>query len=62
MTPTPLMALFQKGVRFISSEMNLTPLAAQMASCGEASFYQQHCPDTKMDGDGDGVPCADMCR
>ena len=36
--------------------MNLTPLAAQMASCGEASFYQQHCPDTKMDGDGDGVP------
>lgn len=35
---------------------------SQMASCGEARFYQQHCPDTMMDGDGDGVPCEDMCR
>ena len=35
---------------------------SQMASCGEARFYLQHCPDTKMDGDGDGLPCEDMCR
>lgn len=30
---------------------------SQMTSCAEATFYIRNCPDTKMDGDGDGVPC-----
>lgn len=30
---------------------------SQMSSCSEAKFYIQNCPGTKMDGDGDGVPC-----
>ena len=30
---------------------------SQMSSCEEATFYIQNCPGTKMDGDGDGVPC-----
>jgi cold shock CspA family protein len=30
---------------------------SQMTSCEEARFYIAHCPDTQMDGDGDGVPC-----
>ena len=30
---------------------------SQMGSCEEATFYQQNCPGTKMDGDGDGIPC-----
>jgi len=30
---------------------------SQMKSCAEATFFIQHCPGTKMDGDGDGVPC-----
>lgn len=30
---------------------------SQMKSCEEASFYISHCPNTQMDGDGDGVPC-----
>ncbi len=30
---------------------------SEMASCEEAKFYQRNCPGTKMDGDGDGVPC-----
>ncbi|QYJ78393.1 excalibur calcium-binding domain-containing protein [Shewanella acanthi] len=30
---------------------------SQMTSCEEATFYINHCPDTKMDGDGDGIPC-----
>jgi cold shock CspA family protein len=34
---------------------------SQMSSCDEARFYIAHCPDTKMDGDGDGEPCEDMC-
>jgi cold shock CspA family protein len=30
---------------------------SQMTSCAEAKFFIQNCPNTKMDGDGDGVPC-----
>jgi cold shock CspA family protein len=30
---------------------------SQMTSCAEARFFLQNCPGTKMDGDGDGVPC-----
>lgn len=29
----------------------------QMHSCEEATYFIQHCPNTKMDGDHDGVPC-----
>jgi hypothetical protein len=30
---------------------------SQMRSCEEATFFIQSCPNTKMDGDHDGVPC-----
>ncbi len=30
---------------------------SQMTSCEEAQFFLRHCPDTKMDGNNDGVPC-----
>jgi hypothetical protein len=30
---------------------------SQMTSCAEATYFLQHCPGTKMDGDNDGVPC-----
>lgn len=30
---------------------------SQMRSCGEAQYFIQHCPNTQMDGDRDGVPC-----
>lgn len=30
---------------------------AQMTSCDEATYFINHCPGTKMDGDNDGVPC-----
>jgi cold shock CspA family protein len=33
---------------------------SEMSSCEEAQFYQAHCSGTKMDGDGDGVPCEDQ--
>jgi hypothetical protein len=29
----------------------------QMTSCEEATYFIEHCPDTGMDGDNDGVPC-----
>ncbi|WP_244214523.1 excalibur calcium-binding domain-containing protein [Cupriavidus plantarum] len=28
-----------------------------MQSCEEATFYLRNCPGTKIDGDGDGIPC-----
>ncbi|AUD59045.1 cold-shock protein [Shewanella sp. Pdp11] len=30
---------------------------SHMSSCDEATFYIQNCPNTQMDGDGDGIPC-----
>jgi hypothetical protein len=30
---------------------------SQMRSCAEAKFFIRNCPNTKMDGDNDGVPC-----
>ncbi|MEO3877428.1 excalibur calcium-binding domain-containing protein [Rheinheimera fenheensis] len=30
---------------------------SQMTSYDEAVYFLRNCPDTKMDGDGDGVPC-----
>ena len=30
---------------------------SDMTSCAEAKFFIQNCPNTKMDGYGDGVPC-----
>jgi len=30
---------------------------SQMTSRAEAEFFVRNCPDTKMDGDNDGVPC-----
>jgi len=30
---------------------------SKMTSCKEAKYFLKHCPNTKMDGDGDGIPC-----
>jgi hypothetical protein len=36
---------------------------SEMHSCDEAKFYLKNCPNTKMDGDGDGIPCeSQWCR
>ena len=34
----------------------------EMRSCGEARFYLTHCGLTRLDGDGDSVPCERLCR
>jgi Excalibur calcium-binding domain len=33
---------------------------SQMHSCEEATWFLEHCPGMKMDGDGDGIPCEDQ--
>lgn len=36
---------------------------SQMTSCDEAKFFLRNCPGTKMDGDGNGIPCErQWCR
>ena len=30
---------------------------SQMTSCAEARYFIEHCPDTQVDGNGDGEPC-----
>ncbi|HEY9144016.1 MAG TPA: excalibur calcium-binding domain-containing protein [Arenimonas sp.] len=30
---------------------------SQMKSCAEATYFIRNCPDTRMDGDRDGIPC-----
>lgn len=30
---------------------------SQMRSYDEAKYFNDFCPNTKMDGDGDGIPC-----
>ena len=34
----------------------------QMTSCDEAKFYLNTCGAKRLDGDGDGVPCAKLCN
>ena len=36
---------------------------SHMTSCEEATFFLQNCPNVKMDGNNDGVPCEKQwCR
>jgi endonuclease YncB( thermonuclease family) len=37
-------------------------LCREMASCDEARFYLYQCGVTRLDGDGDGIPCEAICR
>lgn len=35
---------------------------SQMRSRAEAEYFVRHCPNTKMDGDNDGIPCENDSR
>lgn len=34
----------------------------QMSSCSEANYYMHTCRLYKLDGDGDGIPCEQICE
>jgi hypothetical protein len=34
----------------------------EMSSCEEAKFYLNNCGVTRIDGDGDGIPCEKLCK
>jgi cold shock CspA family protein len=46
--PTPVATTFRCDGRTHCS---------QMTSCAEATWFINHCPGTKMDGNNDGIPC-----
>ena len=47
-------ALTQSSSRFSCDGRTM---CSQMTSCAEATYFIRHCPNTKMDGNRDGVPC-----
>lgn len=70
--PRPLVS--SEPVAVPKAEVALEPVAqrfscdgrthcSQMTSCDEAMFFIKNCPNTQMDGNGDGVPCEKQwCR
>ncbi len=54
----------------VSAPITITPLGEncghkkycnQMISCDEAKFYMTQCGIQRLDGNGDGVPCENLC-
>ena len=52
MPATPVAAATAQGFR-----CDGRVYCSQMRSCAEATYFLQHCPGVKMDGNNDGVPC-----
>lgn len=54
----------QNGVRLATAQFKCDErqYCSQMNSRAEAVWYVQHCPNHKMDGDGDGIPCENDSR
>ncbi|WP_429146380.1 cold shock domain-containing protein [Aeromonas veronii] len=66
MAPLPVSSFNQKEVSTTVSTPQTTTFirqcdgrqhCSQMTSCEEAIWFLQNCPGTKMDGEGDGIPC-----
>ena len=39
-----------------------TKYCKEMRSCAEAKFHLNECGESRLDRDGDGVPCENVCR
>lgn len=39
-----------------------TKYCKEMRSCTEAKFHLNECGESRLDRDGDGVPCENVCR
>ena len=48
--------------RAVSYQCDRRQYCSQMKSRAEAEFFIRNCPNTKMDGDHDGVPCENDSR
>ena len=54
-TPTPIKKIQPKPKRKYKCDGRQH--CSQMRSYEEAKFFIKNCPNTKMDGDNDGIPC-----
>lgn len=52
-TASPIKSIIKQSFRCEAGKTH----CSHMRSCEEATFYIQNCPNTEMDGNGDGVPC-----
>ena len=61
LVPSEVFALHKEGKQthrsLISFSCDGRQYCSQMRSCEEARFYILNCPNTRMDGDNDGMPC-----
>jgi hypothetical protein len=53
---TPKNSTIRK-IKSVQFKCDSRQYCSQMKSCAEAKYFIQNCPNTKMDGDNDGVPC-----
>ena len=55
-------ALIEEAKRVTQFRCDGRQHCSQMTSRAEAEFFTKHCPNTKMDGDRDGIPCENDSR
>jgi hypothetical protein len=55
-------ALIEEAKRVTQFKCDGRQHCTQMTSRAEAVFFIRNCPNTKMDGDGDGIPCENDSR
>jgi Excalibur calcium-binding domain/Bacterial SH3 domain len=58
-TPAPQAVVRPKRERRLQCSGKRT--CGEMNSCAEANFYLDECGVSRLDGDGDGVPCESIC-
>lgn len=46
----------------VSFKCDRRQYCSQMSSYEEAKYFLKNCPNTKMDGDNDGIPCESQFR
>ncbi|MCF9465553.1 cold shock domain-containing protein [Vibrio parahaemolyticus] len=49
--------LVNNAPKLSASTAQLLGVCSEMVSCNEAKFYLSNCPNVKIDGDNDGIPC-----
>ena len=53
----PTLTATPKNLATISFSCDGRQHCSQMTSCDEATYFNKNCPNTKMDGNNDGIPC-----
>lgn len=56
-SPSPTSSFSQQAAPTFVRQCDGRQYCSQMTSCEEATWFLQNCPNTKMDGEGDGIPC-----